>query len=152
MHLAVLTTKLTFHPQHVPSPLLPYDRAKAAFQELGDDDLPMDIVAMSPGDEVALGGGVFVSAFATCHRVTSQGYMIRDRRPRGLKPEYQVCLEQRLIEVAVVQHAGFCTCAACMCDGQRAVVVLALSSLRLQMLLYAGCTLQCAPLCWHSMV
>eukprot|EP00953_Heterococcus_sp_UTEX-ZZ885_P021585 12036-Heterococcus_DN1.PRE.2 len=35
------------------------------------------------------GGGVTVVAFATEHRVVSQGYIIRHRRSLGLKPEYK---------------------------------------------------------------
>ncbi|KAG5185144.1 beta-lactamase-like protein [Tribonema minus] len=68
---------------------LPPAKAKGAFEELGEDELPMEIVPIQPGEEVSIGNGCYVAPFPTAHRVPSQGYIIRDRRPRGLKPEYQ---------------------------------------------------------------
>jgi hypothetical protein len=52
---------------------------------------------VQPGDEVALKAGYFVKAFRTVHVVPSQGYIVYHRK-RKLKPEYQGCSQQQIID------------------------------------------------------
>ncbi len=49
--------------------------------------LPCDLVAVRPGDEIALSRELLVTAHATAHTVPSLGYIVWERR-RKLRPEY----------------------------------------------------------------
>jgi ribonuclease Z len=49
--------------------------------------LPCELVAVRPGDEIALSRELLVTAHATAHTVPSLGYIVWERR-RKLRPEY----------------------------------------------------------------
>ena len=99
---------------YCPAPCAPIlERARVAFEELdamspgGDSDsecddgadecghgvrLAMEIVGLTAGDEVDLGGGMRVRAFATAHRVPSLGFGVFRTVRRGLLPRFHEIL------------------------------------------------------------
>jgi ribonuclease Z len=64
------------------------DASLAAMGSLQRYDLAIDAVAMQPGDEADLGGGLWVRAFRTYHPVPSLGYQLF-RRISKLKPGFR---------------------------------------------------------------
>ncbi len=58
-----------------------------AFQRLDRGRMPVNLVAVAPGDEIELSRELVVAAFATRHTIPSLGFIVYDRR-RKLKPEY----------------------------------------------------------------
>ena len=101
---------------YCPAPCAPIlERARVAFEELdamspgsdcgstegddGDDEcghgerLAMEIVPLAAEDEVDLGGGLRVRAFATVHRVPSLGYGVLRTMRCGLLPRFRRLLD-----------------------------------------------------------
>jgi ribonuclease Z len=58
------------------------------WQRLDRGRMVVELVGVSPGDEIELSRENVVTAFATKHTVPSLGYVVWDRRKK-LKPEYQ---------------------------------------------------------------
>ena len=73
-----------FMPEEIVEPV---QRSLAALSEIQRFELAIEPVGMAPGDEYALGGGLFVRAFRTHHRVPSLGYQFL-RRVKKLRPEF----------------------------------------------------------------
>ncbi|MBX6315905.1 MAG: metal-dependent hydrolase [Isosphaeraceae bacterium] len=65
----------------------PVERLLRAFQRLDRGALPVHLVGLEPGSEVALSRELVVSAFATKHTIPSLGFLVWERRKK-LKPEY----------------------------------------------------------------
>jgi ribonuclease Z len=59
-----------------------------ALQRLDRGRMPVELVGLKPGDEVALSRELVVRAFPTRHTLPSLGYLVWERRKK-LKPEYQ---------------------------------------------------------------
>jgi len=73
-----------------PAILPPLLKLRAALEELDGGPIPCELVPLGPGDPPAdLGRGVTARAFATDHRVPSQGYAIFSKSVKGLKEEYR---------------------------------------------------------------
>lgn len=82
-------------------------KAKTAFESLGGEEpIQMETHGMNPGDQFDIGGGSFVTAFQTTHRVDSLGYIVRDR-VQNLKPEYQGLPGE---EIGRLRKAGTAVC------------------------------------------
>ncbi|MDG3005824.1 MBL fold metallo-hydrolase [Paludisphaera sp. Pla2] len=58
-----------------------------AFQRLDRGRMPVKLVGVEPGDEIALSRELVVKAFATRHTIPSLGFLVWERRKK-LKPEY----------------------------------------------------------------
>jgi ribonuclease Z len=65
----------------------PVDRLLRAFQRLDRGRMPVQLVGVEPGQEIALSRELVVSAFATKHTIPSLGFLVWERRKK-LKPEY----------------------------------------------------------------
>jgi len=59
-----------------------------AAEELQNFELPVELKPLKPGDEVSLGGDLFVRPFRTYHRVPSLGYLFL-RRVKKLLPQFK---------------------------------------------------------------
>ena len=62
-----------------------------AFQKLDRGGMPVRLVGVNPGEEVALSRELVVSVFATKHTLPSLGFLVWERRKK-LKPEYAASL------------------------------------------------------------
>lgn len=63
------------------------DAVLRAFQRLDRGRMPVNLVGLEPGQEVALSRELVVTTFATRHTIASLGFIVWERR-RKLKPEY----------------------------------------------------------------
>jgi ribonuclease Z len=79
-------TSTYFVPPIIKDPLL---QAKAAYEMMDDREIPMNIVALSPGESVEISPTVRVLAFRTIHRVPSQGYAIFKKWKGKLLPKFE---------------------------------------------------------------
>jgi ribonuclease Z len=64
-------------------------QAKAAFEELNEAHIPMNIIPFLPESFVDISPNYFVRSFNTTHRVLSQGYALYSKGTKTLKPEYR---------------------------------------------------------------
>jgi ribonuclease Z len=64
------------------------ETARKAFSELDGCDIPMEIIAVAPGDTILCDGNFKVVVFGTDHRVPSQGYALYASAAKVLKAEY----------------------------------------------------------------
>jgi ribonuclease Z len=72
----------------VPEAMLPaLKQAREAFEQMDQAPMKMNIRAAQVGELMDLGGGMFVKAVATKHRVPSVGYLVY-RQERRIKPEF----------------------------------------------------------------
>jgi len=73
---------------HLPSSLVePLQEAMTAFTRLHHWPLEAEMRPMEPGDELLVGGGIWVKAFQTLHPVPSLGYLFFHKRQK-LLPEF----------------------------------------------------------------
>jgi ribonuclease Z len=63
------------------------DRLLRAVQRLDRGGMPVNLVGLAPGQEVALSRELVVTPFATRHTIPSLGFVVWERRKK-LKPEY----------------------------------------------------------------
>jgi ribonuclease Z len=63
------------------------ERLLKAFQRLDRGRMPVNLVGLEPGQEVALSRELVVSAFSTQHTIPSLGFLVWERRKK-LRPEY----------------------------------------------------------------
>lgn len=70
-----------------------------AWRELDRSELPCDIVAVAPGDVVALDRGWRARPFRSVHRVACQGYAL-ERRRTSLRPEFEGLPQDELRRLA----------------------------------------------------
>lgn len=83
--LALMYAPPTYYvPHEIVEPLT---AAKAAYEAMNGAEIPMNIVAVTVGDEFMATPNVKVRPFQTEHRVPSQGYALYTVRKGGLLPE-----------------------------------------------------------------
>lgn len=66
----------------------PLHEARVAFSKMDGKNIPMNIIAVKPGDIISIGSDITVRVFPTIHRVPSQGYALYKKKRGGLLKQY----------------------------------------------------------------
>jgi ribonuclease Z len=66
----------------------PLHEARVAFSKMDGKNIPMNIIAVKPGDIISIGTDITVRVFPTIHRVPSQGYALYKKKRGGLLKQY----------------------------------------------------------------